>query len=136
VVFAHNRQVIDHIKGALEQDASYQGAVGVIYGGVSPEDRAEAVRRFQEDANSRVILVSISAGGFGLTLTAASAVAFVQLPWSPGELDQAADRVHRVGQKANTVDIFFLVADNTIEDHIIEMIDSKRLIVDAAIDDK
>ena len=136
VVFAHNRQVIDHIKGALAQDPSYQGAVGVIYGGVSPEDRAEAVRSFQEDANSRVILVSISAGGFGLTLTAASAVAFVQLPWSPGELDQAADRVHRVGQKANTVDIFFLVADDTIEDRIIELIDSKRLIVDAAIDDK
>lgn len=134
VVFAHNRQVIDHIKGALEQDASYKGAVGVIYGGVSPEDRAEAVRRFQEDANSRVILVSISAGGFGLTLTAASAVAFVQLPWSPGEIQQCADRVHRIGQASNSVTIFTLVAECTIEESISEMLFNKGQVLDAGLD--
>ena len=134
VVFAHNRAVIDHIQGALEADQEWGGKVGVIFGGVSNEERAEAVERFQQDSNTRVILVGITAGGFGLTLTAARAVAFVQTPWSPGEIQQCADRVHRIGQDADQVTIYNLVAENTIEELMADMLFSKGQVLDAGLD--
>lgn len=134
VVFAHNRQIIDTVKSELEQHKEYQGGVGVIYGGVSPEERADAVQNFQNDPRVRVILVGITAGGFGLTLTAARAVAFLQLPWSPGEIQQCADRVHRIGQEADSVTIFNLVAECTIEERMAEMLFHKGQVLDAALD--
>ena len=134
VVFAHNRAVIDHIQGALAADQEWGGKVGVIYGGVSNEERAQAVEAFQNDPKTRVILVSIQAGGFGLTLTAANAVAFVQTPWSPGELHQCADRVHRIGQTSDQVTIFNLVAENTIEELMADMLFSKGQVLDAGLD--
>jgi SWI/SNF-related matrix-associated actin-dependent regulator 1 of chromatin subfamily A len=134
VVFAHNRQVIETIKRELEQDAQYKDAVAVIYGGVRDEERADAVLRFQNDAQVRVILVGITAGGFGLTLTAAKAVAFVQLPWTPGEISQCVDRIHRIGQDADSVTVFNLVAEGTIEEDIADMLISKGQVLDAVLD--
>lgn len=135
VVFAHNRQVIETIKSELEKDEDYRGAVGVIYGGVSDEARADAVLNFQEDPKVRVIIVGITAGGFGLTLTAAKAVAFVQLPWTPGEISQCVDRIHRIGQDADTVTVYNLVAEGTIEEDMAEMLIGKGQVLDAVLDD-
>ena len=126
--------MIETIKRELETDADYCGAVGVIYGGISDEARADAVLNFQNDPAMRVIIVGIQAGGFGLTLTAATAVAFVQYPFSPGELDQAVDRVHRIGQGADSVTIYNLVAEGTVEELILELISSKRNVINAVID--
>jgi SWI/SNF-related matrix-associated actin-dependent regulator of chromatin subfamily A-like protein 1 len=134
VVFAHNRQVIEHVKNKLEEDDTYRGAVGVIYGGVSDEERADAVLAFQNNPAVRVILVGITAGGFGLTLTAAKAVAFLQLPWTPGEISQCADRIHRIGQVADSVTIFNLVAEGTIEEEMADMLISKGQVLDQILD--
>jgi len=135
VVFAHNRQVIETIKSELEKDADYQNAVGVIYGGVSDEDRADAVLNFQNDPKMRVIIVGITAGGFGLTLTAAKAVAFIQLPWTPGEISQCVDRIHRIGQDADTVTVYNLVAEGTIEEDMADMLIGKGQVLDSVLDD-
>jgi len=134
VVFAHNRQVIETIKRELEKDEDYAGSVGVIYGGVSDEARADAVLNFQSDPRVRVILVGITAGGFGLTLTAAKAVAFVQLPWTPAEISQCVDRIHRIGQDADSVTVYNLVAEGTIEEEASELIFNKGQILDAVLD--
>jgi SNF2 family DNA or RNA helicase len=61
-------------------------------------------------------------------------VAFVQLPWTPGEVSQAADRVHRIGQDGDVVTIFNLVAEGTVEETMSEMIISKGLVMDAVLD--
>jgi SWI/SNF-related matrix-associated actin-dependent regulator 1 of chromatin subfamily A len=92
------------------------------------------VLRFQNDAQVRVIIVGIQAGGFGLTLTAARAVAFVQLPWTPGEISQCVDRIHRIGQDADNVTVFNLVAEGTLEEDMAEMLIGKGQVLDAVLD--
>ena len=134
VVFAHNRHVIDTIKSELEKDPDYQGAVGAIYGGVSDEARADAVLDFQNDPKVRIIIIGITAGGFGLTLTSAKAVAFIQLPWTPGEIGQCVDRIHRIGQEADSVTIYNLVAEGTIEEDMADMLIGKGQVLDAVLD--
>ena len=125
VVFAHNVAVVD----ALAQ--RYGGLR--ISGRDSMEDRQFAVDSFQTDPKSRVIVLNIKAGGVGLTLTAASDVMFVQQGWTPGEHDQAEDRCHRIGQK-NNVQIYYILASQTIDEDIYALIEAKRKVVDAATD--
>lgn len=110
------------------------GAIAVkVDGSVSPEKRHEAVQKFQNDPAVRLFVGNIQAAGTGLTLTAASTVAFLELPWTPGELVQAEDRLHRIGQK-NAVNVYYLLATETIEFEIAEMLDSKRTVLNAIID--
>ena len=71
-----------------------------IDGKTSQERRPEIVRQFQEDPTIRVAVLSLTACGVGLTLTAASHVIFAELYWVPGIMMQAEDRAHRIGQKS------------------------------------
>ncbi|PNX86550.1 SWI/SNF-related matrix-associated actin-dependent regulator of chromatin subfamily A-like protein 1-like protein, partial [Trifolium pratense] len=68
--------------------------------------------------------LSIKAGGVGLTLTAASTVIFAELSWTPGDLIQAEDRVHRIGQ-VSSVNIYYLLANDTVDDIIWDVVQSK-----------
>ena len=72
-------------------------------------DRQKLVDEFQNDEGTRVAVLSIKAAGMGLTLTAASLVVFGELSWTPGDIVQAEDRAHRIGQ-VNSVDVKFLCA--------------------------
>jgi SNF2 family DNA or RNA helicase len=122
VVFGHNVAIVDSL-------ASKYGNLRVS-GQDSMEDRQKAVDAFQNDPKARVIVLNLQAGGVGLTLTAGSDVCFVQQGWTPGEHDQAEDRCHRIGQK-NSVQAWYLIGVNTIDEDIYDLIDAKRAIVDA-----
>lgn len=122
VVFAHNVEVVDAL-------AERYGHLRVS-GQDSLEDRQDAVDSFQNDPESRVIVLNLQAGGVGITLTAASDVLFVQMGWTPGEHDQAEDRCHRLGQKSN-VQAWYLLGAGTIDEDIYDLVDAKRSIVDA-----
>ena len=104
-----------------------------IEGSVSAINRQKNQDAFQNDPKIRLLLGNIQAAGVGLTLTAAPAVAFVELPWTPGDVDQAEDRVHRIGQE-RPVNIYYLVAENTIDQDIAELLDEKRKVIDSIID--
>ena len=130
VVFAHHQKMVDQI--TAEVKAAGVG-VRMIRGGVGLEARAQAAQDFQQDPDVKVIVLNIASAGFGITLTAASACAFVQLPWTPGDLIQAADRVHRIGQLDN-VTVYNLVAEGTVEEQIGDMIVAKAEVSNNVID--
>lgn len=89
--------------------------------------------KFQTDGSSRVFIGNMQAAGEGIDLTASSAVAFLEIGWTPSEHDQCEDRAHRIGQQDSVV-CFYLVAENTIEDDLCKLIDNKRKTVKQIID--
>ena len=95
IVFAHHREPIH----ALQE---HFGNLAVSFTGEDKlEDRDAAVKAFQSNPDVKLIIISIRAGGIGITLTAASNVAFLESDWSPGINEQAEDRAHRIGQDAD-----------------------------------
>ena len=99
-----------------------------ITGETSLKERQAIVEDFQNNPDTKLIVLNIKAGGVGLTLTAASNVLFLEFPWTPGDLEQAIDRCHRIGQQ-NSVTAWFFVGKDTIDEEIIEMIGIKQNVV-------
>jgi len=127
VLFTVHKNVIDTIIDKFKDCAvRYDGSVSSI-------KREENKNAFQNNPKIKLFIGNIQAAGTGLTLTAASSVVFLELPWSPGELVQAEDRCHRIGQK-NAVTIYFLLAQNTIETKIASLLDKKRKVLTAILD--
>lgn len=91
----------------------------------STKNRLEIVKRFNEDPNIPVFLVSLKAGGVGLNLVGADTVIHYDMWWNPAVENQATDRVHRIGQE-NSVSAYKLVTLNTIEEKIIELQERKK----------
>ena len=104
-----------------------------ITGSTPLPERHKAVEAFQNDENVKMIVLNIQAGGVGLTLTESSNVAFIEQAWTPSAHDQAEDRIHRIGQK-NQANAWYFLAEDTIDDYIYDLIQRKRLVVDAGTD--
>lgn len=129
VVFAVHKSAIDMLMQKF-------GKVAVkVDGGVSMTERNKSVEEFQNNNKVRLFIGNIVAAGVGLTLTTASNVAFIELPWSPSAVLQAEDRCHRISQK-DSVTVHFLLAAGTIEEKIATLLDSKRKVLDAILDGK
>lgn len=94
----------------------------------SSKNRMSIVKRFNEDENVSVFLVSLKAGGSGLNLVGADTVIHYDMWWNPAVESQATDRVHRLGQK-KSVSAYKLVTLNTIEEKIVELQNRKKGIV-------
>ncbi|KAK9808009.1 hypothetical protein WJX73_003435 [Symbiochloris irregularis] len=133
LVFGHHKDVLDAIEQKLRANKPNAIAPVRIDGSVSPAQRAAAVDKFQNDEGTRVGLMSIMAAGVGLTLTAAEAVIFAELVWTPADLTQAEDRAHRIGQtKGLTIDYF--VAEGTMDGGMWRNLQSKLDTVGRTID--
>lgn len=95
-------------------------------------DRGSVVDGFQRPDGPDLMLLSLKAGGVGLTLTAADHVFIVDPWWNPAAEDQAADRAYRIGQE-NPVIVHRLVAQDTIEERILELQRHKRSLLATAV---
>jgi SNF2 family DNA or RNA helicase len=136
VVFANHTFVIDALTdkfSRIDKTRKLLDRVVKIDGSVSQAQRQKNVETFQNNPDCRLFIGNIKAAGVGLTLTASSNVAFLELPWSPGDLNQAEDRCHRIGQK-DSVNIHYLLATDTIEEKIANLLDNKRKVLDAVLD--
>jgi SNF2 family DNA or RNA helicase len=113
VVFAWHRATVDALVGRLQ--AAGVGAVGV-HGGVPMSERTSLVEAFQQDTTTKVIVATIKTLGESVTLHAAADLIFVESSWTPTDMEQAADRVHRIGQERH-VTITTIAARDTIDEH-------------------
>ena len=95
-------------------------------------DRQKRVRRFQNDPDCKLFLISLKAGGLGLNLTAAEYVFLLDPWWNPAVEQQAIDRTHRIGQ-TRQVFAYRLIARDTVEEKVLELQKAKRDLADAII---
>ncbi|WP_245913787.1 DEAD/DEAH box helicase [Nannocystis exedens] len=98
------------------------------------EDRAGVVARFQAEDGPPVMLISLKAGGTGLNLTAADYVYLLDPWWNPSIEDQAGARAHRIGQ-SRPVFLHRLIAEDTVEEKILELHARKRALAQATVDE-
>lgn len=110
----------------------FRGRVLFIDGRVKGRKRHEVVRAFQSNRRCTLLLGNWRAAGVGITLTAASNVAALDLPWTPGDLMQGRDRIHRIGQKHQCT-MWFLMALQTIEEKQVRLLRKKMKVIDAVL---
>jgi SNF2 family DNA or RNA helicase len=104
-----------------------------LLGRDAPAAREAAVRAFQDPGGPRLLVAATRVAAHGITLTRASNVAFLELEWTPALHDQAEDRCHRIGQR-DAVTAWYLLAAETIDETMAELIQRKRGIVAAVTD--
>ncbi len=123
VVFAHHQEVVRWL--ADEFHAPF------IKSGVSNKKKMEIIDDFQDNPKTKLVIINMKSGGLGLTITAASSAAFVEIGWSPSDMRQAIDRLHRKGQK-NVVNAYYLLAEDTVEFDMYDVVLEKAPVVDEA----
>ena len=104
-----------------------------ILGSDTSIQRQRAVDAFQAEDGPQLIVCSLKAASQGITLTRASNVAFLELDWTPARHDQAEDRLHRIGQ-GSAVTAWYLLAPDTIDETMAELLERKRSLIDAVTD--
>ena len=143
-------QVIEHLQGCLESGekivcyAWHHDVINAIMeafpdisvrldGRMNVTDRQRSVDRFQATGNNiRLFVGNIQTAGVGLTLTASSHAVFAELDWVPGNVSQAEDRLHRIGQR-DSVLIQHLVLENSLDCRIAKTIIDKQDTIDEAV---
>ena len=118
IVFAYLKEVVQELKKAFPDAVTVTG-----------EDNATqkqmAVDKFQTNPECKLIILNYKSGGTGLTLTAASRVAFIEFPWTFSDCEQAEDRAHRNGQK-NNVNCYYYLGKDTIDRYMYDVIQTKK----------
>ncbi len=129
LVFSQFVTHLSLVRAALDKEGyKYQ----YLDGSTPIADREKAVKKFQSGEGD-IFLISLKAGGLGLNLTAADYVIHLDPWWNPAVEDQASDRAHRIGQ-SRPVTIYRLVAENTIEEKIIQLHNTKRDLADSLLE--
>ena len=119
ILFCSLHEIVDQICKAFPEAVT-------VTGRDSAAEKQQSVDAFQS-GETRLIVCSIKAAGVGLTLTAASNVAFVELPWTYADCCQCEDRAHRIGQKDN-VTCYYLLGQHTIDHTLYRLIHKKKSI--------
>ena len=129
VVMAHHKDVVQGIQDGLEAAGK---TVVTLTGDCNQAHRQNSVDTFQA-GKADVFIGTIGAAGVGITLTKASHVVFAELDWVPGNMSQAEDRCHRIGQ-TDSVLVQHLVVDKSLDARIAEALVDKQKVLDKALD--
>lgn len=127
VVAAHHREIVNEL-------ADKYGGLK-IQGQMDVQTVEDMKHKFQNSSceDAPVMVLSIQAAKTGHTLTASQEVLFVELPWTPADVDQTYSRCHRIGQKGS-VTATYMMTNGTIDQDIYALIEKKRKVVDKAVD--
>ena len=120
-------ELLKLLSPVFEEDGEY------IDGSTPPKKRTEIVESFQS-GELPFLVISLKAGGTGLTLTEANNVIHFDRWWNPAVEDQATDRAYRIGQK-NVVTVYKFVAEDTIEERISQILKEKAELAESMIGD-
>ncbi len=129
LVFSQFTQHLALVVAALREEGI---AFSYLDGQVPVAERQRRVEAFQQGAGGDVFLISLKAGGTGLTLTEADYVLHLDPWWNPAVEDQASDRAHRIGQ-TRPVTVYRLISEGTIEQQILSLHRDKRELVDSLL---
>ncbi|MFC7485261.1 SNF2-related protein [Knoellia sp. CPCC 206453] len=128
LVFSQFTSFLSIVRARLEEEG-----IAYAYLDGSTRNRADVVKEFRE-GEAPVFLISLKAGGFGLTLTEADYVFVLDPWWNPAAENQAIDRAHRIGQ-TKSVNVYRLVSTDTIEEKVVALQDKKRDLFARVVDD-
>ena len=120
--------LVPHLAARFGQDVAY------LHGGTPKKRRDEMVARFQSGEGPSIFVLSLKAGGTGLTLTAANHVIHLDRWWNPAVENQATDRAFRIGQR-KAVQVRKFICTGTLEEKIDDMIEDKRALADLVVGD-
>ncbi len=120
IVFCSLHDIVDELKKVFPKAVTVTGRDSAV-------NKQAAVDAFQNNPDVQLIICSIKAAGVGLTLTASSDVAFIELAWTYADCCQCEDRAHRIGQKDN-VTCYYLLGRGTIDQTIYSLIHKKKSI--------
>lgn len=125
ILFCNLHEIVDRLL------AAFPSAVCVT-GRQNMEEKQASVDAFQKSPKTDIIICSIKAASAGITLTAASDVAFIELPWTYADCDQAESWAHRIGQK-DSVNCYYLLGRRTIDQKLYRIIEEKKHISNAVL---
>lgn len=125
VVFANHRNIQQKLMDGLTDWNPAR-----IHGDDNDDVRESNRTKFWNDDSCKVIVCSLAAGGTGINLQCASDLVFVEFGWHSAIHDQAEGRIHRIGSKAESINTYWLFADDTFDKDIIDLIEDKRGVVD------
>lgn len=106
----------------------------MITGDTSAKERLRICNDFNKDEEYKIVLISLKAGGTGLNLVGADVVIHLDPWWNYSAESQASDRAHRIGQ-TRTVEVIKLIAENSIEEKVVNLQNEKKELVDKVISD-
>jgi len=130
VVFADHQKIVEKLHKHYKDSAMFNGTL-------TAKQKEVQKQRFMDDPKCRVIIgntQSMGTGVDGLQKSGATAIAFVEFPWNPSDLEQAEGRLWRDGFSSEKgISVHYLVGAGTIEEEIIERLDQKQTVVDGVI---
>lgn len=123
LIFTQYVQMGEIIQNLVEE--KFNEEVLFLNGSLTRKKRDEMVKKFQNNPQNKIFIISLKAGGTGLNLTAAQNVIHYDLWWNPAVENQATDRAYRIGQKENVM-VYRFITKGTFEEKINEMINDKN----------
>jgi SWI/SNF-related matrix-associated actin-dependent regulator 1 of chromatin subfamily A len=129
-VFCHHHDVVFGLEKAFKE----AGIEAVRLTGMENKDEKEAAVVAFQGGSARVFIGSLQAAQVGITITKACRAVMAELDWTPGVMDQAADRLHRITQERSVL-ITYIVLENSLDAKKIGTLIRKRQIVRSIMDD-
>lgn len=130
VVFAWHREICERIYEEFKKKAV------LVYGGIDNKKKSDRQDAFQKDNKIRLFVGQVISANVGIDLSVADTVAFVEMPFNPGDAEQAEERVFMPGDGKQRVTVYYLVGKESPEEKIAEILENKNQIVGRVLDNR